>query len=795
VTALLLALALQGAPDRAGLEFFEQRIRPVLAERCYRCHSARAEKLKGGLRLDTREGLLRGGNSERPAVVPGDPDKSLLLLALRHADEDLKMPPKEKLPDREIADFATWVRRGAPYPETAPPKSASAPEIPWSFQPLADVSPPDVKDPGWVRTPIDRFILAGLEKAGLAPAPPADRRTLIRRAAFDLVGLPPAPEEVEAFAGDDSPGAFAALVDRLLASPHYGERWGRHWLDVARYADSNGLDENAAFAHAWRYRDYVVRAFNGDKPYDRFVLEQLAGDLEEPAADPATRHERLTATGFLSLGPKVLAEPDERKLEMDIIDEQIDTVGRAFLGLTLGCARCHDHKFDPITTADYYGLAGIFKSTRTMSSLKRIARWHEHTLASPPEMKVKEAHEKLVAARKQTVHAFVERANQQLLLEGKLAALPEKPEALYPPETRRELEALRRDLKRAEESAPAYPQAMGVTDGAVTDVAVHRRGDPHRLGPVVPRRFPAALAGGAAPPGAENSGRLALARWIASPDHPLTARVMVNRIWRWHFGRGLVGTPDNFGALGEPPTHRELLDWLASRFVRDGWSVKRMHRLILMSATYQMSSRPDDGALQRDPDNRLWSRFRLRRLDAESLRDAMLDVSGLLDRTLGGTLFHHPNYELVFNHTSRDKTTYDSFRRSLYLPVIRNHVYDMFELFDFPNPNTMEGHRAETTVASQSLFLMNAPLVLRAADALAAGLLRAEGGSDADRIRRLYGRVYGRLPREGELGRAAEFLGRYAEAQPSVPPDAARRLAWQALCQAALVSNEFLHVR
>jgi len=668
----------------------------------------------------------------------------------------------------------------------------SPPRRPWSFGPVGVPPPPEVADSSWVRSPIDHFILARLEAQRLRPAPPAGRRDLIRRATFDLLGLPPSPEEVEAFTSDDSPGAFASLVDRLLASPHYGERWGRHWLDVARYADSNGLDENAAFANAWRYRDYVVRAFNEDKPYDRFVVEQIAGDLLEPAPDAAARYERWTATGFLSLGPKVLAEPDERKMEMDIIDEQIDTLGRAFLGLTFGCARCHDHKFDPITQADYYGLAGIFKSTRTMTSLKIIARWHEHTLATPEEIKLKEAHEKLVAARKQVVDALVERANRQLLLDRKLAALPEKPETQYPEETRRELEAVRRDHKRAEESAPTYPSAMGVADGAATDVALHKRGSHLRLGAVVPRRFPAELADGVPEPlGGTGSGRLALARWIASAEHPLTARVMVNRLWRWHFGRGLVGTPDNFGNLGEPPTHPELLDWLASRFVQDGWSVKRMHRRIMLSATYRMSSRPDARALERDPDNRLWSRFRLRRLDAETLRDAMLEVSSRLDRTLGGTLFHHKNFELVFNHTSQDKTTYNSVRRSLYLPVIRNHVYDLFELFDVPDPNTMEGNRAETTVASQSLWLMNSPLVLKAARALAEKL----EGSDTDRLPRLYERVHGRLPTDGESVRAAEFLRRYAEGQPSAAPEDARQRAWEALCQAALVSNEFIHVR
>jgi Protein of unknown function (DUF1549)/Protein of unknown function (DUF1553) len=422
-----------------------------------------------------------------------------------------------------------------------PGLTAAEPGKHWAFQPPTLPAIPAVKDAAWARTPLDHFILAGLEARDLKPAPPADRRTLIRRATFDLTGLPPSPEEVESFVHDASPQALEKLIERLLASPAYGERWGRHWLDVARYADSNGLDENVAHGNAWRYRDHIVAAFNRDKPYDQFLVDQLAGDL---LPDSANRQERLIATGFLSLGPKVLAEPDPRKMEMDIVDEQIDTVGQAFLGLTLGCARCHDHKFDPISTQDYYGLAGIFLSTRTMQSFKKVARWHENPLVAVP------------------------------------APLPR--------------------------GAPAVPSAMGVTEGTVVEAAVLRRGSPLAPGKIVPRRFPIFLAGEQQPPlPAEQSGRLELARWLVCKDHPLTSRVMVNRIWRWHFGQGLVRSVDNFGLLGEKPSHPELLDWLAQRFVESGWSIKAMHRLIMLSSTYQMSSAHNARAAELDPDNRM----------------------------------------------------------------------------------------------------------------------------------------------------------------------------------------------
>ncbi len=646
----------------------------------------------------------------------------------------------------------------------------------WAFQPIKKPTLPTVENPAWAKTPIDRFILARLEQNGLQPAPSAAPRELRRRIHYALIGLPPS-EKFE----NQNPNSE---IKKLMATPQYGERWARHWLDVVRYADSNGLDENAAHANAWRYRDYVVSAFNADKPFDRFLIEQIAGDLL-PAKGEVARREQRIATGFLSLGPKVLAEPDKMKMEMDIIDEQIDTLGRALLGLTLGCARCHDHKFDPIPTADYYALAGIFKSTKTMESLKTIAKWHEHSFATPAQKELKKKHDALIAAQKKTVTAFTAKANQKLLVDLKLSKLPAMPEKKYPAATKTELANLNETLKRLEADVFVLPGAMGVEDGNATNVPVFVRGNHERPGEIQPRRFPRALSDGKALTG-KASGRLELAQWIANRNNPLTARVMVNRVWRWHFGRGLVATPDNFGKLGAKPSHPKLLDWLAVWFMENGWSVKKLNALILTSATYQMSSTPDAAALRIDPTNRLLSRAPLRRLEAEPLRDSLLQISGQLDLKVGGYVWTFENYKLVFNHTSEDATTYGSNRRAIYLPVIRNHVYDLFELFDFPDPGTVNGNRANTTIAPQALYLMNSPLVLRTCETMSKQLLAEKNLTNAQRVEWLYAKVYHRKPTAKESKRAVAFVNEFAQD---------RLASWQALCQALLSSNEFLYLK
>jgi cytochrome c553 len=796
VIVLLLSAATAGnaaepSATAEQLRFFESAVRPLLVEHCLKCHGP--EKQWANLRVDSRAALLQGGDSG-PAIVPGKPDESRLLRAVQQVDESLKMPPEgEKLTARQIADLARWIAWGAPFPPSEAPRARDRNPAHWSFQPPVKGAIPAVRQADWPANPVDQFILAKLESAGLSPAPRADRRTLIRRVTFDLWGLPPTPEEVAEFLDDSRPEAYERLIDRLLASPAYGERWGRHWLDVARYADSNGLDENVAHGNAWRYRDYVVASWNADKPYDRFVREQLAGDLL-PWVDDSQRRELLIATGFLAIGPKVLAEVDEAKMEMDIVDEQIDTVGRALLGLTLGCARCHDHKFDPIDMTDYYGLAGIFKSTRTMEHFKKVARWYENVLPSPETTALQTAHAAQLALKQQEIRALVAHADAQLSASSPPESnAPEDRERRYPAETQAALKKLRQELAHLEKNPPDLPSAMGVTEGRPADVAIHLRGNPLKLGAVVPRRTPAALRGPEPPAfSADQSGRRELADWLTDPQHPLTSRVLVNRIWRWHFGRGLVPSVDNFGLLGEAPTHPELLDWLASEFVADGWSIKALHRLLLTSATYQQSSQhasADEQALRVDPENRWFGRAPVRRLEAEQFRDALLAVSGQLDDSLGGSLLTVKNRAYFFDHTSKDLTDYSSRRRSLYLPVVRNNVYDLFQLLDFPDPAIPNGDRATTTVAPQALLLLNSEFVLQCAERLAQRVLR-EAVDDACRVDRLYHVAYSRAATPAEVHAAATFLRRFEESWPAVD----RSQAWTALCQVILAANEFLYV-
>ena len=806
VLAGLAALRAEAAESsREHLEFFEKRIRPVLAERCYECHSAAAKKSKGGLTLDTRDGVLKGGEAG-PVLVPGDPEKSRLIEAVRYHNRDLQMPPKSRLPAEQVRDLEQWVKLGAPDPRVEPVAQSTAKRGLsvqegrqfWAFQPLLNQAPPPIGNrQSAIGNPIDAFINAKLAEKKLTAAPPADPRVFIRRATFDLTGLPPTPEETEAFVRACSSignrqSAIGNLIDRLLASPAYGERWGRHWLDVARYADSNGLDENVAFGNAWRYRDYVVNSFNADKPFDRFVQEQIAGDLL-PAEGTPQRHEQLTALGFLSIGPKLLAEPDKVKLEMDLIDEQIETLGRAFLGMTIGCARCHDHKFDPLPTADYYALAAIFKSTRTMDDLKTIAKWHEPEVATPAERAVVEAHQKQVVEQKAAIAKLVASANKSLVTDKGLKEVPKTPETQYPTNTVAELKQLREALATLEKDAPELPSTMGVMDATniVKALPIHIRGSHLTLGQPAPRGFPQVMqvANRRAEMPAQQSGRLELARWLASAEHPLTARVMVNRIWRWHFGQGLVGSTDNFGVLGDRPSHPELLDWLAHRFIAEGWSVKAMHRLIMSSAAYQRATRPtaDTRRSVVDSENRLLSHFPLRRLEAEEIRDAVLFVAGSLDRTMGGKTIPVKNREFFFNHTSKDATTYDSPRRALYLPVVRNNVYDLFEQFDFPDPAVPNGNRNATVVAPQALLMLNSDLVGKAAEKFAVGLL-ASVSDDTRRIELAYQKAYARPPTAKELARAKKFLADFK------PDSAASPNAWTVLCQSLLAANEFIYL-
>lgn len=786
--------------DANALEFFEKRVRPLLVTHCSSCHGSDPKKRKGGLDLSHREAILRGGDSG-PAAVPGKPDNSLLIQAIRYNDE-LKMPPKGKLKDSEIADLTKWVQDGLAWPSMQKTEktevSASSAKSGatftfseaqkqfWAFQPMKASPLPEVKGKSWVQSPIDAFILAALEAKNLQPAPPADKRTLLRRVTFDLTGLPPTPEEINAFLADDSPNAWEKVIDRLLMSPAYGERWARHWLDVARYADSNGLDENTAFANAWRYRDYVVRSLNQDKPYDQFVREQLAGDLltHEPGLTHEEQSDRLIATGFLVLGPKLLAEPDKTKMVMDIVDEQIDVTSKAFLGLTFSCSRCHDHKFDPLPTRDYYGWAGIFKSTKTMASLATVARALERPLKPDPETqkRLDQHQEKLQQA---------EAAVNLVRFSPTSALAASTPAAIGLQQ--RWLRQRQKELEQIKQNAPPVPMALAVEDEAhPAPVRVHIRGNHLTLGEEAPRIHPRILAGEQqVPVPANRSGRLELAQWLTRPDHPLTARVMVNRVWLHHFGQGIVRSPDNFGQLGERPTHPELLDWLALDFVQNGWSLKKLHKTILMSNTYRMSTAYNANAALVDPDNRLLWRMNRRRLEAEAIRDAMLAVSGKLDRAMGGSFLATAN----FNYVGEKDPNYNILRRSLYLPVVRSSVFDFFQVFDFVEPSVPNGKRNSTVVAPQALYLMNNEFVRQQATAFAERIVQ-HSGDDREKIRFAYLWAWGRLPNDAEIQRATAYLQAYNAALSNSENDAAKRrsLTWASWCQTLLAANEFLYL-
>ena len=791
-----------GGQDEAKVRFFETHIRPLLLARCIGCHGPK--KQSGGLRLDSRDRILKGGDSG-PAIDVARLDTSRLLAAIRETDPELRMPKNGKLTDRQIQHLAEWIASGAVFPRQAGRDRISRDPNHWSFRPPVRPQLPAVRNQEWSRTPVDRFILARLEAEGISPAADVDAAAWLRRVTFDLVGLPPTRTQLFAFLNDSSPTARSQVVDRLLASPRYGERWGRHWLDVARYADSNGFDENVAHGHAWRYRDYVVEAFNADKPFDAFVAEQLAGDLLSSTGQPH-RNQLLTATGFLSIGPKVLAETDQAKMRMDIIDEQIDTVGRAFMGLTLGCARCHDHKFDPIATSEYYALAGIFKSTLTMRRYNKVAEWHEHQLPSPEATAMKQAFDARVAAAKRDLERA--KASARDAVRKRLERLGPAPgpsdkelEKQFTAEEQAGIKKLADVLAALKKDGPNLPTAMGVTEDKITDVKVHLRGDTQTLGDVVARGVPAVMQG-PQPPRFDktHSGRRELAQWLTDPKHPLTARVLVNRVWRWHFGRGLVRSTDNFGLLGERPTHPRLLDWLAVRFVHDGWSIKRLHRLVVLSRTYGLSPRVDAAVVRRDPNNKWLGRGRVRRLEAEAIRDALLSVGGQLDGTMTGSLLKLKNRAYFFDHTSKDLTTYDSHRRSIYLPVVRNHVYDMFQLLDFPDPAVTTGDRSSTVVASQALLMLNSDLVMNAAVGLANRLQHEATGVDG-RIRHLYLVALGREPSARELAADRRLLADLtSRSGPTIKSSTDNStelpvLAWAGLCHVVLASNEFMYLR
>jgi hypothetical protein len=978
--------------ERQKAAFFESKVRPLLIAKCQPCHNGTVQQ--GGVRLDNRAFALK-------TVTPGNPTKSKLVTVL-HYNDKVKMPPTGKLADSEIAILERWVSDGAVWLDAPPVSTTKAAEgLHWSFRPVQRPLEPPVDKSG-----IDSFVLATLAKKKLAPAPPTDKRTLLRRLSFDLTGLPPTPQEMETFLADNSPTAYTKQIDRLLASPRFGERWGRHWLDIARYADSNGLDENLAHGNAYIYRDWVIEAHNRDLPYNEFIRQQIAGDLM-PTQDEEEQNRRLIATGFLTLGPKVLAEQDKPKLVMDIIDEQIDVVSKSVMGITVACARCHDHKFDPISTKDYYALAGIFKSTKTMANLDFVSRWNERplpnkkreaeiaqyraTVLEPLEAKVqqvtevanRQVSEKIRAEAPKYIQVALTYAKQpgalvslegrdvpgkqvieaesfargnalknfefygkeigvihtgeapthaewditvptggtyqldirysaqesrpmNLLLNGKeifknvvkeitgswtpetqqwettgvltlqsgknilrlersgaiphidkfalapiatpadgskvkslndmakehnlnLSVLkkvvariggvadkdtalkklddakvfdsPEKPETLYTQAEKDAVKAATDKLQKAQERAPRILQAMAVQEQEKPEnVKVHIRGDTQNLGDIVLRGFPKILCStdsGTVPEGA-GSGRLELANWMVRPNHPLTARVAVNRVWLHLFGNGLVATPDNWGLRGDKPSHPELLDWLAHTFSHeDKWSLKKLIRRIVLSDTYRQSSAvTNPRAAQLDPENRLLWRQNMRRLEAEPLRDSIHAVAGTLDLRMGGTLLGSKNGDYVTNDQSANAAQYNAPRRAIYLPVIRNAVYDFFATFDFGDPSMVNAQRASTTVAPQALFLLNSELVREQARAFAKSLLKEEKLVE-QQIRHAIYRAYARPATAHEVNRAVQFLSNAERLLTQSEPDKAKRAetSWAAYCQTLFAANEFIYVR
>jgi hypothetical protein len=910
IAPLRIALAADAQAGTEGVEFFESKIRPVLVDKCYQCHSEQSKKLKGDLKLDSPAGLLRGGESGMPSVVPGHPEKSKLVEAIAYKNDDLQMPPKEKLPAEVVANFESWVRMGAPDPRTTAGivstgktshlNIAAAKSEWWSFKPPVAHAPPVVKDTGWVKSPIDAFVLAKLEEKGLRPNVEADKRTLIRRATFDLIGLPPTPEEIADFEADASPSAFETVVDRLLASPHYGERWGRHWLDVCRYADSKGyvFQEERRYPFAYTFRDWVVRAFNEDLPYDQFIIDQLAADRLNPGEDKSA----LAAMGFLTVGRRFLNN------QADIIDDRLDVMGRGLLGLTIGCARCHDHKFDPIPTADYYSLYGVFASSTEPADLPEItsakdnpqradyenqrkkleaeleqfraarlgeitanlrtaksiadammaarelanggpkddaamraiaqkygvrrlamARWKAYLdrvgkpsdpifaawamLSAVPEAEIPaKLQDAAKACTNPLVAAVLTEKPPKSLRDvadryGEVIAKHAKPEKLSDAseealrqvtyaetgptsvtlaevdqllnnDERNKLRGLRQKVDQLAATHPGVPAKAMVLVDLPQPVQPHvfKRGNPGMPGDTVPRAFLSVLSPRQRPAFNEGSGRLELAKDIASKDNPLTARVMVNRVWAHHFGFGLVRTPSDFGRRGEPPTHPELLDDLAAHFVQDGWSVKRLHKRMMLSAVYQQSSDDANAAARAaDPENRLLWKMNRQRLDFEAMRDSLLAVSGSLDPAVGGRavdLLAQP-----FTH-----------RRTLYGFIDRQNLPNVFRAFDFASPDQHTPQRYLTTVPQQALFLMNSPFVIESAKLLAKRPDLVAVDDTSKRIERMYALALGRKPTAEELKLGRAFL------ESETASRATMLNPWEKYAQVLLETNEFVFV-
>ncbi len=819
--------ALAADSDSGKMVFFEKSIRPLLIEHCYKCHSESKGEDKGGLTLDTQSGWMDGGDSG-PALVPGKISESLLIEAVEQRDPDFAMPPKYKLSGPEIARLKEWVAMGAPDPRNGKPGKLEPSSIDiaagrdfWSFRPVKSPLVPVVKSADWPGDPIDHFILAKQTGKGLVPVADADRATLIRRATYDLVGLPPTPEEIRAFINDPAGDreALARVVDRLLASGHFGERWGRHWLDIVRYGESMGRTRNYPFPFAWKYRDYVIASFNKDKPYDRFVTEQLAGDLL-PAKDNRQSDEHHIATGFLALGSMDLNERDREKFKLDVIDDQIDVTGRAFMALTTGCARCHDHKFDPIPTADYYAMAGIFGSTNTLSgygnrqgggnklnSSTLISLSDKGTLPAvvkPPQPGGKEMklQQQLAKLKKEENSLMEELKRFNKSGKGKQEKISARAAPEFNPRrTQQRIKQLKGQIKRLNGQlsklanarkgggATSGNLAMGVSDAQkIANCRVRIRGDVDNRGAEVARGVPRVLTNGQQPQlSPDSSGRLELARWMSDPSHPLTARVMVNRVWHHLFGSGIVRTVDNFGQSGERPSHPQLLDHLAIRFTSEmDWSVKKLIRAVMLSHSYRLASKYSESNYAVDPDNTLFWRANVRRLEAEALRDAMMSVAGTLklEPAQGSLVQKLKGGEIG---KSGGGPSVNSFaHRSVYLPIVRNYLPEFLQVFDFAEPASVIGRRDITTVPTQALYLLNDNFVIEQSRLAAVRLLKDDRlDNPEERIAGAYLLAFGRTPSGGELAQARRYLGNAAD-DGQLPEE-----ALGGLIQALFASAEF----
>ena len=755
--------------DQDKIIFFEERIRPVLAEKCFSCHSTAAHtkgKLKAGLYLDSAEGLINGGDSGR-AVVPGNPNMSEIYKAILYKDEDMAMPPKGKLPEQQIKDFENWITMGAPWPgsnlnELLVKNTSEEPydwdkfrREHWAFKPVSNSAIPILKNNKDINNPIDNFINDKLYKEGLTPNEKASKNVLIRRAYLTLIGIPPSTTQLQNFLNDNSHDAFSKIVDKLLDSKHYGERWARHWLDVARYSDGHGgFGDNKALPNAWRYRDWVIKALNEDLPYDKFVTQQIAGDLLEG-------NKNSIATGFFVVGPTYTSDggdPEAKAQALaETLSDRVDTFSRAFLGLTAACARCHDHKFDPITTQDYYAIAGIFKNSRNSD----IQVGDQQIIDTHNSWK------KAIDDINKNINTFLDQEAKRLKINRK------EVEKSIDESAKNKISNLRNELETLKKSEPEKPgNAHVLNDSGSSDMNIALRGDLRKKGEIAPRKFIEIIGGKSRPKYTIGSGRLELAKSVVDKNNPLTSRVIVNRIWGWHFGNGLVRTPSNFGVIGEMPTHTELLDWLSYKFISDGWSLKKLHKQIMMSAAWQQSSQFDQEKFDVDGDNKFLWRFQPKKLEVESWRDSLLSVTGELDLKFGGS----PDGEII-----------NSKRRTIYATISRTgdrfKSDNFLRLFDFPAAVSTSPKRASSIVPQQYLFMLNSNFMNERAVALGKSLFESKTDKNHTIIN-VYKKLYSRIPEPREIKLAQSWLGQ----DPNINK-------WNQYAQVLLSAHELIQLR